>query len=73
MTNIVTEFGRFRYNHLPMVIFDSVYILQTKVYKLLGDIECVKAYINDILVLIEEVFSNHIYQIRVIFAKLSSI
>ena len=51
MTTIVTEFGKFRYNCLPMVMCASGYILQYKVDKLLSDIEVVKGYIDDILVL----------------------
>ena len=51
MTTIVTEFGRFKYDHLPMGMSASRDILQSKVYKLLGDIEGVKTYIDDIIVL----------------------
>ena len=38
MTMIVTEFGKFRYNRLPMGICASGEIFQSKVDKLLGDI-----------------------------------
>ena len=51
MTTIVTEFGKFRYNHLPMGVCDSGDIFKAKVYMLLSDIEGAKAYIDDILVL----------------------
>ena len=51
MTTIVTEFGKFRYNHLLMGICALGYILQSKVDQLLGDIEGIKIYIGDILVL----------------------
>ena len=60
MTTIVTEFGKFRYNRIPMGMFDSDGIFQDKVDNLLGDIDVVKKYIDDILVLIKERFSNHI-------------
>ncbi len=52
ITTIVTEFGKFRYNMLPMGLVSSGNIFQAKVNELLGDIEGVKAYIDDILVLI---------------------
>ena len=42
-------------------------IFQAKVDELLGDIEDFEVYIYDILVLIKDSFSNHIYHIRVIF------
>ena len=48
---IVTEFGKLRYNRLPMGMFISGEIFQTKVDELLGDIEGVKTYIDDIIVL----------------------
>ena len=45
-------------------------IFQAKVYKMLGDIEVVKTYINNILVLSKERFSNHIEQLMIIFGRL---
>ena len=51
MTVIVIEFGKFRYNRLPMGMCASAYISQAKVDELLGDIEDIKTYIDDILVL----------------------
>ena len=45
-------------------------IFQAKVDKLLGDIEGVKTYINDILVLSKDFFRNHIERLRIIFGRL---
>ena len=60
MTTIVTEFGKLRYNFLPMGICASGDIFQAKVDKLLVDIEGVKMYIDDILILRKDIFENHI-------------
>ena len=60
MTTIVTEFGKFRYSSLPMGICSLGDIYQAKVDKLLGDIEGVKIYIDDILVLSRDCFTKHI-------------
>ena len=49
MTNIVTEFGKFIYNRLPMGLCASGYIFQDKLDELLGDIEGINTYIYDIL------------------------
>ena len=49
MTAIVTEFGKFRYNRLPMGMCDSCDIFQATLDKLIGDIKDVKTYINNIL------------------------
>ena len=60
MTTIVTEFGKFRYNRLPIGMCASRDIFQAKLDELLGDIEGVKTYIDDILVLGKDRFENHI-------------
>ena len=56
MKTIVTEFGKFGYNRLPMGMCASGDIFQAKVDKLLGDIEGVKTYIDNILVLSKDSF-----------------
>ena len=69
-TTIVTEFGKFRYNRVPMGLCGSGDIFQAKVDDLLSDIEGFKTYIDDILVLGKVIFSQHIYHLIVIFARL---
>ena len=69
MTRIATKFDKFKYNCLPMRMYASVDIFQAKVDKLLGDIEGIKKYIDDLLVLIKERFCNHIEQLRIIFGR----
>ena len=70
MTTIVTEFGQFRYNLLPMGIYSSGGVFQAKVDELLGDINDVKTYIDDILILSNNLFRNNIEQLRMIFGSL---
>ena len=55
-TAMVTEFGKFRYNRLPIGMCTSGEISQSKVEKLIGDIKGVKTYINDIIVLSKDIF-----------------
>ena len=55
-----------------MDICASVYIFQAKVDELIGDIEGIKIYIDDILVLSKESFYNKIEQIMIIFGRLRS-
>ena len=69
---IVTEFGKFRYNRLPVGMCTSGDIFQSKLYEILGDIEGVKTYIGDILVLSNDLFANHIEHLRIIFGRLPS-
>ena len=48
----------------------SVDIFQAKVDKLLVDIEGVKTYIGDILILSKDIFENNIEYLRIIFGRL---
>ena len=54
MTKIVTEFEKFRYNRLHMVMCAPGDIFQSKVDGLLGDIKGFKTYTNDIIFLIKD-------------------
>ena len=58
MPAIVNKSRKFKYNLLPMGMCALVDIFQVKVDKLLGDIEGIKTYIDDILVLIKENLSK---------------
>ena len=51
LTTIVTEFGKFRYNIAPMGLCASSDTFKAKVDKIIGCIESVKTYINNIIVL----------------------
>ena len=69
MCTIVTEFGKYRYRRLPMGVSCSPDIFQAKIYELLGDIEGVKAYIDDILVIKKGSFKEHLEQLEEIFRR----
>ena len=70
MTTIVTEFGELRYNCLPMGMYALGDIFQYIVYKMNHDIKVLKRYIDNILFLNKERFSNNISQLRIIFGRL---
>ena len=72
MTTVVTDFGELRYTRLPMGMCALGDIFQAKLDELLGDIEGVNAYIDDIPVLNKYSFKNHIEQLRIIFNRLKS-
>ena len=73
MTTIVTEFGKFRYNCLPMGMCASGEIFQAKTEKLRSDTKGTKAYIYDILVLSKDIFENNIDQLIIIFVRLRAV
>ena len=68
-TTIVTKFWKFRYNRLPTGMCALGYIFQATVDKLLSDNEGFKMYIDDILVLIKDLFTKHIEQLRKILSR----
>ena len=72
MTTIVTEFGKWRYNRLTIVIYASGGIFQDKLDEFLSDIDVVKTYIDDIICLNKDEFPKHMEQIRVISYRLCS-
>ena len=72
LATIVTEFGKFRYNRVPIGICNSGDTFQAKVDGILGDIEGFKTYINNIMVLNKGILSKHIDHIIFIFARLHS-
>jgi len=69
MCTIVTEFGKFRYKRLPMGVAGSPDVFQAKIYELMGDIEGVKAYIDDLLVIKKGTFSQHLEQLEEVFRR----
>jgi hypothetical protein len=69
LTTIVTEFGKFRYNVLPMGLCISGDIFQAKVNELLGDIEGLYAYIDDTLLTTKGSFEEHLQQLRTCFQR----
>ena len=73
MTTIINEFGKFRYNILPMGMCASGDIFQAKVDELLDDIEGVKTYIDDIPVLRKNCFTKHIEQLMIILCRLRAL
>ena len=70
MTTIVTEFGKCRYNRLPMGMCTLGGIFQANLGELLGDIKGVKKYFDDIIVLSKNIFEKHIEQLIIIFVTL---
>ena len=74
LTTIVTEFGKFRYNVLPMGLCISGDIFQAKVNELLlGDIEGLYAYFDDVLLTTKGLFEEHLQQLRTCFQRFRNV
>ena len=69
MCTIVTEYGKYKYKRLPMGVSCSPDIFQAKIYELLGDLEGIKAYIDDVLVIKRGSFDEHLVQLEEVFRR----
>ena len=67
---IVTEFGKFRYKRLPMGVSCSPDIFQAKINELLGDIEGICAYIDDLLLLSKGTWEDHLERLEEVLKRL---
>jgi len=70
MTTIVTEFGKYRYKRLPMGVSCAPDIFQSKINELLGDINGVNAYLDDVLILSKGTFDKHLQQVQVVLERM---
>ena len=60
MMTIVTKFGELRVNWIPVRMCTTEDIIKAKLDELLSNIEGVKIYIDNILVLSKDIFPKHI-------------
>ena len=67
---IITEFGKFRYKRLPMGVSCSPDIFQAKINELLGDIEGICAYIDDLLLLSKGSWEDHLERLEEVLKRL---
>jgi len=71
LTTIVTEFGKYRYKRLPMGLSCAPDMFQSKINELLGDLDSVQAYIDDVLILTKDAsFEKHLEQVRVVLSHM---
>jgi len=69
LTTIVTEFGKYRYKRLLMGLSCAPDVFQSKINELLGDLDSVQAYINDVLILMKDAsFKKHLEQVQVVLS-----
>ena len=67
---IVTPFGRYSYKRLPMGVKCAPDIFQDKMSELMSDLEYVRAYLDDLLVLSTSTFEDHLDKIAKVLARL---
>jgi Reverse transcriptase (RNA-dependent DNA polymerase) len=71
-TAFVAPRGKYRYMRLPMGISTAPDEFQVRMQALLGDLPFVQVYLDNILVLKETSFSDHIEELEQAFIRLKS-
>ena len=67
---IVLPWGKYSYKRLPMGIAGSPDIFQEKMSRLMEDLEYVRTYLDDLLVLTKSTFEDHLAKLEVVLQKL---
>jgi hypothetical protein len=70
LCTIVLPFGKFEYQRLPMGLCNSPDIFQEKISEIMGDLEYVRAYIDDILLLSKDTWENHLNKLDLVLQRL---
>jgi len=71
LCTIVLPWGKYEYQKLPMGLCNSPDIFQEKMSTLLGDLEYVRAYIDDLLVTTSGDWSDHLEKLDIVFEHLT--
>jgi hypothetical protein len=70
LCTIVTPWGKYKYLRLPMGVSCAPDIFQDRINDLLGDLEFVRAYLDDLLVLTKGSFEDHLKDLEVVLQRL---
>jgi dihydroorotate dehydrogenase len=65
--------GKYKYKRLPMGIEIAPDVFQNIMSKLVQDMEYVKAYLDDLLILTNSSFKDHLLKLQMVIARLSTI
>ena len=71
-TAFVVPWGKYRYLRLPMGISTAPDEFQARMQALLGDLPFVRVYLDDVLVLTETSFFDHLKDLEQVFVRLKS-
>jgi hypothetical protein len=70
LCTIVLPWGKYEYQRLPMGLCNSPDIFQEKMSTLMQDLEYVRAYIDDLLIITHGSFEEHIDKLKVVLGRL---
>ena len=72
LCTIVLPWGKFEYQKLPMGLCNSPDIFQEKMNELFNDLEYVRAYIDDLLIISSSNFQDHLNKVKIVLKKLKA-
>ena len=67
---IVMPFGKYEYQRIPMGLCNSPDIFQEKMSELMENLEFVRTYIDDLLVLTKDSFEDHLDKLELVLKRL---
>jgi dihydroorotate dehydrogenase len=70
LCTIVLPWGKYKYKRLPMGIKIAPDVFQNVMSKLVQDMEYVKTYIDDLLILTNSSFKDHLLKLEMVLARL---
>ena len=71
MCTIITPWGKYQYLRLPMGVNCSPDIFQEKMSELMEELDYVRTYLDDLLVIGNTTFDDHLDQLRTVLRQLS--
>jgi dihydroorotate dehydrogenase len=72
LCTIVFPWGQYKYKRLPLGVKISPDVFQNVISKLVQDMEYVKTYLDDLLILTNRIFKDHILKWEMVLAILST-
>jgi len=72
LCTIIFPWGKYKYKRLPMGIKIAPDVFQNVMTKLTQDMEYVKAYLDDLLILTNNSFNDHLTKLEMVLARLST-
>ncbi len=72
LCTIIFPWGKYKYKRLPMGIKIAPDVFQNVMSKLTQDMEYVKTYLDDLLILTNKTFNDHLTKLEMVLARLST-
>ncbi len=72
LCTMILPWGKYQYLHLPMGITNSPDIFQAIMMDVLGNLEYVRTYINDILITTSGTFKDHLKKLNKVLQQLEA-